>query len=101
MNDHGMLIKEISEQLKPILDHSEQAVYVYLDDHSKVCNTKFAELLGYASPADWAAVQGSFPEVFVDEKSQETLVSAFQDAMEGIVASAFDITWKKKSNEKV
>jgi carbohydrate-binding DOMON domain-containing protein len=98
---HDVAIKEISSQLKPILDHSAQGVYVYLDDEHKVCNEKFASLLGYNSPEEWAAVTESFPVAFVADESQHTLVSAYQDAMQDMVGSAITITWKKKDGELV
>jgi phenylpyruvate tautomerase PptA (4-oxalocrotonate tautomerase family) len=44
---HEELIKGITEQMKPILDKSTQAIYIYLDDNHKVCYKKFADLLGY------------------------------------------------------
>jgi len=51
---HVELVQGISEQLKTILDKSEQAIYVYLDDTHKTCNKKFASLLGYNSVKQWA-----------------------------------------------
>ena len=44
---HEQLVKGIAEQMKPVLEKSEQAIYLYLDDNHKVCNKKFADLLGY------------------------------------------------------
>ena len=101
-NDHHKsLIDSFATLCKPLLDHSDQAVYIYLDDHNKVCNKKFASLLGYATPEEWASVKTSFPQTFVEKKSQSVLVSAFQQAMEKIIASTIDVTWKKKSGESV
>ena len=69
---HEELVAGISKQMKGILDASEQAVYIYLDNIHKVCNSKFATLLGYRSPEEWAKVEDAF-EVFVDQGSQQTL----------------------------
>ena len=33
---HEELVKGISEQMKPVLAKSEQAIYIYLDDNHKV-----------------------------------------------------------------
>jgi hypothetical protein len=33
--------------MKQVLDKSGQAIYLYLDDSHKVCNKKFADMLGY------------------------------------------------------
>lgn len=95
------LIEGVSVQFREILENSEQGVYIYLDDTLKACNKKFSDLLGYDSPQDWASVETSFPEAFVAEDSRENLISAYQDAMEKMVASQADITWKKKDGEKV
>jgi len=94
---HGDLFEGLVSQLGPILESSEQAIYIYFDDDHKVCNEKFAALLGYDSEDEWAQVEGSFPELFVDEGSQNTLIDAFQKGMQGMVASTIKVSWKKKS----
>ena len=57
-------------------EESEQSVYAYLEDVSKVCNERFASLLGYDSPKGWAAIKENFPEAFVSPKYRKALVSA-------------------------
>jgi hypothetical protein len=98
---HMELISGIAKQMKPILDSSQEAVYIYLDDTHKVCNGKFASLLGYRSPEEWADVTESFPDAFVDRSSQETLVSAYQQAMDKIIPANINVTWKKKTGGTV
>lgn len=96
---HKDLMKEIAEEYSQIFENSKQDMYIYLDDDHKVCNAKFAECLGYASPEEWAGVTGSFPMVFVAEESQEALVDAYQKAMEESAGSQVKVTWKKKNGE--
>jgi hypothetical protein len=98
---HQELITGISEQMKTILDSSQQAIYIYLDDIHKVCNAKFANLLGYRSPEEWATVEDSFPQAFVDQSSQEILVTAYRQAMEKLIPAVIHVNWKKKSGDKV
>ena len=98
---HSDLIKTIAGEYKEILANSSQGVYVYLDDVHKVCNPKFAELLGYASPEAWAKVGTNFPDTFVDERSQGALVTAYQEALENLSGSALDVTWKTKNGKTV
>jgi len=93
---HEELIKGIAKQLESILDSSQQAIYIYLDDIHKICNEKFSSLMGYGSPEEWAKVEDSF-ETFVDRSSQETLVKAYRQAMEKFIPSNIKVTWKKKS----
>lgn len=98
---HGNLIEEISKEYKEILENSDQAVYIYLDDEHKVCNEKFASLLGYESPEKWAEVKENFPSAFVAEESQETLVNTYIDAMEKYTAAKIKVSWKKKTGDVV
>src|SRR3990167_5916109 len=93
---HQELLSALADQLKEVFEGSGQAVYVYLDDTHKACNQNFADLLGYASPAEWAAVTEPFPQVFVSEQSQDTLIDAFQQAMEQNRASTISVTWLTK-----
>ena len=97
MKKHDEILKGLSNQLKEIFDSSGQAMYIYLDDEHKVCNKKFASMLDYKSTAEWASVKGNFPTAFVKEKSQATLIRAYQAAMENGVGSSIDVDWKKKS----
>lgn len=98
---HDNLIAQISEEYSDILSQSKQGVYIYLDDNHKVCNKNFSNLLGYKSEDEWAQVDTSFPTAFVVEESQETLVEAFQEAMEHAVASTNTVVWKKKDGSSV
>lgn len=100
---HGERVSGFLKEQRQIFDSSDQALYVFLDDDCRVCNDKFATLLGYDSPDEWSKVEakGSFPGVFVADKSQEVLVTAYQNAMEKMVGSTINVTWKKKSGETV
>ena len=82
--------------MKEIFDSSKQAIYLYLDDNHKVCNKKFAELLGFSSPEEWARVENPL-EVGVDKTSEGAMVSAYRDAMEKMIGSKIDVKLKKKS----
>jgi hypothetical protein len=93
---HEELIGGAFEQLNEIFENSEQAIYLYLDDVHKVCNKKFASLLGYSSPDEWAMIEDPV-NATVASKSQETLVKAYRKAMEKMAGSAVKITWKKKN----
>jgi len=98
---HEELIANITKAYETILKESEQAIYIYLDDTHKVCNKKFATLLGYSSTEEWVKIDTSFPETFVDKKSQETLVNAYQNAMEKKIGSLNTIIWKKKDGSPI
>jgi len=91
----------ITKQLRKLMDGSQQAMYIYLDDKRKACNSRMADLLGYPSAEAWASVRTSFPQAFVQEESQDTLVSAYQDAMRHGTGSAIPVVWKRKDGEPV
>ena len=97
---HEELVQGLYNQMKPVLEKSEQPMFIYLDDNHKACNVKFAEMLGYKSPKDWADNQG-FLDIFVDEKSRETLMNAYWNAMNKMVASTISLTWMKNNGSKI
>ena len=92
---HEELVKNLYSQMKPILDESEQPIFIYLDDNHKACNEKFSSMLGFKSPEEWAQKQG-FLDVYVTEKSRETLSTAYWNAMEKKNASTIPMIWMKK-----
>lgn len=97
---HEELVQVLYDQLRPIFDKSEQPMFIYLDDNHKACNGKFAEMLGFKSPQDWADRQG-FLEIFVAENSRETLMNAYWSAMNKMVASTIPLTWMTKNGSKI
>lgn len=98
---HQDIISKVRDQLADLFDESKQSIYIYLDDTNKVCNKRFAKLLGYNSPEEWAAVKENFPEAFVSPKDRRTLVSTYQKAMNDLVGSTVSVIWRKKSGGEV
>jgi len=96
-----LVIAKVKEQFADVLEGSKQSVYIYLDDVNKACNKRFASLLGYESPEEWAAVEKNFPEAFVVPKDRQVLVSAYQSAMNDLVSSTISVTWRKKKGGEV
>jgi PAS domain-containing protein len=94
---HAELLSSFLSEQQQIFDTSGQAIYAFLDDGCIVCNKKFAALLEYSSPEEWAQVPETFTEAFVAPNSQATLVTAYRNAMEKMVGSTIQILWKKKS----
>jgi len=96
---HKELIEGFFKQQMEVFEGSEQGIYVFLDDDCRMCNQKFASLLGYASAEEWfkVEVKGAFPDAFVADESQSVLVNAYQEAMEKMNGSTIMVNWKKKS----
>ena len=99
--EHPRILAAAAEQLGDVIERSQQAVYIYLDDVNKLCNRNFATLLGYRSPKEWAGVYENFPAAFVSKKSHRTLIAAYQAAMTKFVGSTIKVTWKRKDGKEV
>ena len=97
---HGELVKDLYNQMKPILDKSEQPMFIYLDDNHKACNNRLAAMLGFKSPQEWASVQG-FLEAYVAQKSRKTLSTAYWNSVNKMMASTIQLTWMKKTGETI
>jgi len=98
-NHHEELVKGIAGQLKPIMDKSEQALYIYLDDTHKICNKKFANLLGYNSAKEWADIDAPLADIV--EEDQAAVISAYENAMEKMTASSLEVRVKNIKTGKV
>lgn len=96
---HEHLIKEIADLFEPIFSNSPQAIYIYLDDTHKICNQKFADLLGYKSIAQW--VENEYPVNDVAQEDQQKVINAYRDASEKYKASSTLATVVKKDGEKI
>jgi PAS domain-containing protein len=96
---HEELIKGISEQFKDVLEKSTQAIYIYLDDTHKICNEKFAQLLGYDSAKAWAEIEAPLADVI--EEDQDKVVEAYTNVMEKNMASNMDVRFKNAMTDEV
>jgi Mn-dependent DtxR family transcriptional regulator len=96
---HAELIKGIAEQMKILLKESERAIYIYLDDTHKVCNKKFADLLGYKSPRAWADAEAPLSDVL--EEDQQKVIDAYMNASEKGVAGSIDVKMQNIKTEEI
>jgi len=96
---HEELIKGITEQMKPVLEQSQQAIYIYLDDAHKVCNQKFADLFGYTSPQEWAETEAPLADVV--EEDQQAVIKAYRKASEKMAASTVELRAKNVKTRKI
>lgn len=98
---HKELIDGVALQFAEIFENSDQGTYIYLDDEHKVCNKKFSDMLGYKNPAAWAKNENSFTDIFVNDASAKKLVGTYAQAMQKMVGSQIEVTWRKKTGEKI
>lgn len=96
---HEHLIRELAEQFEPVLTNSPQAIYLYLDDTHKICNQKFADMLGYSSVKEW--VDNQFPIDDLIEEDQDKATQSYMKASENFQASTLPVTWVKKGGQRI
>ena len=98
MKEHEDALNQLYQQLKPIFDKSEQAVYLYLDDNHAKFSKKFSKLLGYEGTA---IPEANFLNTLVAKKSRDILVSSYEGAAHKLVGSCIRVNWKKKNNTEL
>lgn len=96
---HEELVAGVAEQMKPVLENSGQAIYIYLDDEHKVCNKKFADLLGYKSPKEWADAEAPLSDVV--EEDQQSVIDAYMNASEKMLAGSVEVKVKNVKTGRI
>lgn len=96
---HEDLVKGISQSLKPIMEKSAQAIFVYLDDNHKACNKKYADLLGYKSAKEWADTDAPLADIV--EADQPAVITAYENATEKMSASTVEVRVKNVKTGKI
>jgi hypothetical protein len=96
---HEHLMEEIAKEFEPVLKNSPQGIYIYLDDTHKICNEKFADMLGYSSVQDW--VDNEFPVEDVAKEDQEKGIKSYMAASQEFKASILDASWVKKDGTEI
>jgi hypothetical protein len=94
-------LRGIALQLEPLLNSSQQSMYIHLDDTHKLCNAKYARLLGYTSPDEWATTPGNFSQTFVAMESRTALLKAHDEVMKNKNAITLRVIWKKKNGKDI
>ncbi len=96
---HEKLVKDLTHELKAVLEKSDQAIYLYLDDTHKTCNLKFAKLLGYKNISEWVVNQ--YPVSDVDRTDEQKVIHAYTAASEKFHCSTIPVRWKTKNGKKL
>lgn len=96
---HEHLVKEIVEQFEPVFTKSPHGIYIYLDDVHKMCNKKFAEMLGYGSVAEWVANENPVGDVVLED--QEKVVDAYREASRNLRASKVFVSIVRKDKKRI
>ncbi len=96
---HVHLVNELAEMLTPVFENSPQAVYLYLDDEHKICNQKFADMMGYKSIQEW--VDNQSPVSDVAANNQNKVIMAYMEASRKFKASSQNVSLTKKDGKTI
>jgi len=83
-NTHETLIGELAAHFQPILEHSPQGVYLWLDEAHKICNEQLAKLFGY-TVQEWRAVP-AFLEGFVAPQDRQRFSENYAQVVSELTA---------------
>jgi PAS domain S-box-containing protein len=85
---HEDAARELAAHLVPMFEESPDGMYVWLDEEHWICNQRFADLLGYGSPAEINDTPGLLQR-FVHEDDQSLLSWSYWNRVQ---ARAFPTT---------
>jgi hypothetical protein len=75
------------------MSESPHRIIVYLDDNHKMCNQKFADMLGSRSPNEWSEMKT--PVTDSSEDTRDNLISAVMGALQERTALYVQVAWKR------
>ncbi len=74
---HVKILRELSEQFKPLFEKCPEGVYLYIDERHKICNERFAKMLGL-TVAEWEKMEG-FVNKHTAEKDVDLIVNNYNE----------------------
>jgi PAS domain S-box-containing protein len=74
-HEHVKILKELSAQFQPLFEKSPDGVYLYIDEAHKICNKRFAKMLGL-TVAEWEAMEG-FVNQYVADEDQDLFINSY------------------------
>ena len=89
------IMRELSEQFRPVFESSPDGVYLWLDEEHKVCNERLADLLGFTLE-EWRKAQ-PFLESFVAEEDRALYSWNYHNR---VAALAFPVTFRFRGLRK-
>ena len=91
---HEKILAAFSKEFKHIMHSSPQGVYMYIDDEHKVCNEKFAKMMGYKSAAEWAKLPTVLDDVVPSD--HERVIKAYTETVTKSVGNSLNMTVKNR-----
>jgi len=88
-------MSELLDEFTPVLLHSPDGVYLYLDDKHKVCNRRMADLFGM-TVEEWNKTPG-FLDDFVAPEDRDLVAMNYQKHIAGLTRP---VTFRFKARRK-
>jgi PAS domain-containing protein len=88
------IIRELTEQFRPVFEQSPDGVYLWLDEAHKVCNERLADLFGL-TVEEWRKAE-PFLENFVAEEDRAIYSWNYHNR---VAALAFPVTFSARRND--
>lgn len=89
------IIKELAEQLRPVMEQSPDGVYLWLDEAHKVCNERLAEMFGH-TVREWSEAE-PFLDRFVAEEDR---IMCSWNYHNRVATLAFPVTFRFRALRK-
>lgn len=100
-HDHGDIFETALARVKSIFDQSGQAMFLYLDNENMGGNGRFAKMLGYQTPDEWAKAVHTEHTEFMDPTTFGASVAQVGAAMGRAEAIQLDVAWLDRSGKRV
>ena len=94
-SSHRNAISALAEHLRPVLEHSPDGVYAWLDERNKICNERLARMFGYDVDG-WLAID-DFAHTLIDEESRALYVRNYQHHVLGL---RYPVTFRFRGTRK-
>ena len=88
-DEHREVMRELTEQFRPIMEQSPDGVYLWIDEAHKTCNERLANLFGF-TVEEWCTTQ-PFLENYVAEEDRGIFSWNYHNR---VAALAFPVTFR-------
>ena len=78
-NGHKLVMKELAKEFGPLMEHSTDGIYFWLDEKNMICNEKLAKMFGYT--INEMCSKRSFLDSFIAEKDQKKFAMNYQKSV--------------------
>jgi len=98
-HEHVTILMELSKQFQPLFQNSPEGIYLYIDEVHKICNERFAKMLGL-TVKEWEEMEG-FVNKHAAEEDVELIVNNYHTHIhQKLTPARFRFTAIRKDGSK-